>query len=266
MQKDNIISSVSNPKITELIKIRDYKKYRDEKQLFFLEGERLINDTKKELLVSLFINENYNKDLTRYDDITKYIVTDNVFNKIKDTINSQGIIALAKKQLNIDYEKCFENNVDNIVLLDDVQDPGNLGTIFRTCEASGIKDILMTSDCCDCYMPKVLRASMSSIFRLNLYIIDDILNMINRAKKHKYSLISTAPKSNNKYYNYDFTKQKNIIVFGNEANGIRKEILSLCDDSINIPMDGSIESLNVSISCALILYEIKKQKDIKNEK
>ena len=266
MQKDNIISSVSNPKITELIKVRNLKKYRDEKQLFFLEGERLINDTKKELIVSLFINENYDKDISQYDNVDKYIVTDTVFNKIKDTKTSQGIIAVAKKQFNTDYHTCFKNNVKNLVLLDNIQDPGNLGTIFRTCEASDIKDVILTSDCCDCYMPKVLRASMSSIFRINLFIVDNLKEFVEDAKHNDYKLISTTLDSNNKYYDYDFTKQKSIIIFGNEANGIRKEILDICDDSINIPMGGNIESLNVSISCALVLYEIKRQMDIKNEK
>ena len=265
MQKDNIISSLNNNKISDLIKIRDYKKYRDEKNLFFLEGERLINDSKKELLVSLFISESYNKDVSQYENIDKYIVTDNVFNKIKDTKTSQGIIAIAKKYVNTEYNCLFEDNISNIVLLDNIQDPGNLGTIFRTCEASGINNIVLTSDCCDAFMPKVLRASMSSIFRINLYIIDNYLDFISKAKKHNFKMIATILDSTNNYYNYNFNNNKNIIVFGNEANGIRKEILDICDDSITIPMSGSIESLNVSISCALILYEIKRQMEFINE-
>ena len=266
MQKDNLIYSVKNNKITELIRIRDNKKYRDENKLLFLEGERLINDTENELLVSLFISENYNGDLSKFKDNTKYIVSESVFNKIKDTKSSQGIIAIAKNQLINSYQKIFDDDISNIVLLEDVSDPGNLGTIFRTCEASGIKDIVITSNCCDPFMPKVLRASMSSIFRIKLYIIDDVLEFLKLAMSNKYKLVATTLDSNNKYYNYNFNENKNIIIFGNEANGISKEVISICDGNVTIPMDGSIESLNVSISCALILYEIKRQKDLKYEK
>lgn len=266
MQKINIISSTNNNKINELIKIRDNKKYRDENNLIFLEGERLINDSPKELLICLFVSENYENDLSKYSDIEIYKVTNNVYNKIKDTKTSQGIIAIAKKPSNTDYKKIFETNHKNIILLDNIQDPGNLGTIFRTCEASGIVTIVLSSDCCDAYMPKVLRASMSSIFRINIYIVDDIKEFILYAKEKFYNIIATTLDNNNTYFKYDFVKNNNIVIFGNEANGIKNEILKICDTSIKIPMEGSIESLNVSISCAILLYEIKRQIDISNEK
>ena len=261
MQKNTIISSLHNEKIVDLIKLRDNKSYREEKGLVFLEGDRLIKDSPIDLLDSIYINEDYDNDLSIFDKINIYKLKNNVFNKVKSTVHSQGIVAISKYKINTDYKNILSKNIKNIIFLDNIKDPGNMGTIFRTCEASGIDYIVISKDSCDIFNPKVLRSSMSSIFRLNIIVCDDNLSFIDMAKSNDYRILSTTLDNNNKYYNYNFINKKNIIIFGNEANGIDYELIEKSDDRITIPMSGNIESLNVSVSCALILYEIKKQID-----
>ena len=153
----------------------------------------------------------------------------------------------------------FCSRIKNCIILDSINDPGNLGTIIRLSEASNVDLIILANNCCNIYNTKTIRASMSSIFRMNIYVSDNILNDLKLLKKCGFKIFATSLNDNS--YNYtkaDFTC-KNVLVFGNEANGVSDELLKETTNYIKIPMKGSIESLNVSISVAVICYEMMRQ-------
>ena len=254
------INSINNKQIKHILNIKNNKKYRNENKLCFLEGLRLINDTPKEYLETIYIDENFDKQLLTHKNIPLFYISNQVLNKIKTTKNSQGIVALAKFNdiNNID----FFIDKNNIFCLDFIQDPGNMGTIFRSLEASGIKNIILSSDSCDIYNEKVIRSSMSSIFRINHYISNDIINDILYLKRNGFNIIGTSAKAKQNYYEIDIN-EKNIIIIGNEANGIRKQIDSICDYNIKIDIEKDIESLNAAIALSIISFEIRKK--YKNE-
>ena len=174
------INSKNNSKIKDLIKLRDDSKFRNDKSLFYVEGERIISDSPKELIDSIYIQksklENFKRIINRYNDSQIFLIDDDIFNKIKDTINSQGIIAVVKYNCIKNLSNNYLENIQNCLLLDNVNDPGNLGTIIRLAEATNISLIILCNSCCNLYNPKVIRSCMSSLFRVNIYISDDISN------------------------------------------------------------------------------------------
>ena len=259
----NNITSKSNSKIKDLIKLRDDSKYSESKSLFYVEGERIVNDTPVELISELYVLEsrlNYYKNIIDNIDNTKiYVLNSNVYDKVKDTKNSQGIIALVNHKLINTINDASFNNFSTCVILDNINDPGNLGTIIRLSEACNISIIIISSDCCSIYNTKTIRSCMSSIFRTNIYISKNIIEDISLLKKNKFNIFSTVLDNNSINYCKINYVDKCAIILGNEANGIKKELIDISDNKIYIPMCGKIESLNVSVAASAIFYEIMRQ-------
>ena len=234
-----IIKSSENKKFKSLKKLLT-KKERETTKTFLIEGKNIIEEAKK-----------YNKILTYItDDINK--IEDNVFyinKKLKESLsslkNSNEDIALVK------YLEEKEISANTILLIDNVRDPSNLGTILRTCLAFGVKDIVLSENTVDLYNPKTLRASEGAIFSLNI-LRDNLLNFISKYKEYK--VLSTSLIAND-LSALDNTKK--IIVIGNEGNGVSKEILDISDEYLKIPIK-NIDSLNVAIATSIILYENSK--------
>ena len=266
----DIITSKNNNKIKNLIKIRDNSKFRNEESLFYVEGERIINDADIKLINGLFVAkskfEQFKTLLDKFDKEIINIVDDDIFDKVKDTVNSQGIIATVKynnlKNLRAEDLKGY----NRILILDGVNDPGNLGTIIRLSEASNVDLIILTDNCCNIYNTKVIRACMGSIFRSNIYISNNILDVVSKIKQSDFKIYSTS--LNDKSIKYTEINYKNrlCLVLGNEANGVSEKLLNVSDETIIIPMCGKIESLNVSIASAIILYEVMKQNNFYEDK
>ena len=144
------------------------------------------------------------------------------------------------------------------MILDDIQDPGNMGTILRTADSLNMKQIIVSKDCADAYNPKVVRSTMGAIFRINIIESDNLVKTIKEMKKHKIKVMATSLETSKSMY--DVSYEKTAIVIGNEANGVEKEILELADEKIKIPMPGKTESLNASVATAVILYEAMRNK------
>lgn len=259
----NIINSKNNIKIKDLIRLRDDSKFRNDRSLFYVEGERILKDTPKELIEQIFIQE------SRYDEF-KYItdnindeklflVKDDIFSKIKDTINSQGIIAIIKYCNLIDFDSTDFNNINKCLILDNINDPGNLGTIIRLAEATNIDLIVMCNNCCSLFNTKVIRSCMSSIFRLKFYISKDSIQDINKFKSYGFKIYSTVLNSNSMNFNSIQYNDKSALIFGNEANGICSDLINISDYNIYIPMCGKIESLNVAMAATAVCYELMRQ-------
>ncbi len=257
------IDSKNNEIIKDLVKVRDHSKFRKEKSLFYVEGERLIKNSPKNLIEKIFILkdklEYYSDFLKEIDNNIIYILDNQVFDKVKDTINSQGIIALINYNLIEKLNDKLLKNSNSCLILDNISDPGNLGTIIRLSEAANISLIILANNCCDVYNPKVIRSCMSSIFRTNIYISNNIIEDINILKSCSYIIYSTVLNNYSKKYSDIVYNDKCAVVLGNEANGISKEIIKISNENIYIPMCGEIESLNVSIAATTICYEIMRQ-------
>ncbi|AYD39779.1 RNA methyltransferase [Clostridium fermenticellae] len=237
------------------------KKYRIQKNQFLVEGFRFVSEALKsdfQVPVILLSERVQNKWLTlesRYnicEDTKICLLEDKLFNYISNTDNPQGIAAVVNnKKINVKNEDGF------YILVDKVQDPGNMGTIIRTADAAGALGILLTKGTVDVYNEKTLRSTMGSIFHIPV-IQDDSLEKLNLLKKHGFKLIASSLDTDKNFYDLDLNK-KVIIALGNEGNGISSQILDLSDIKIKIPMPGNAESLNVSIAGAVIMFEVVRQ-------
>lgn len=236
MQK---ISSKDNEFIKHVKKLKD-KKYRDLNNEYIIEGIKIIEEAifENAEIKQIIICEDCEKTEVIPKDlmyeIAKYecvYVTQNVFESITGVVNPQGIIAIIGKnssEAQIDY------NQDIIVALDDIQDPGNLGTILRTVDSVGLTQILVSKGTADSYNPKVVRSTMGAIFRVKIIECDDLKNTLKDLKKHKFKLMVTSLQTENSIYDVNYDKK--IIIIGNEANGVKNEIQQIADEKVKIPM------------------------------
>lgn len=262
-----VISSKDNETIKHIRKLKD-KKYRDEFNEYIIEGAKLINEAVienagiKTIIICEDCVTNGQIDNKLLYEIAKYnciYVTENVFDSLTDVVTHQGIMAvMGKKSLveNINYSE------DLIIILDDIQDPGNLGTILRTIDSVGLKQVILSNESTDAYSPKVVRSTMGAIFRINIIESEDLQETVKKLKKNKFKITATSLDANNSIFDYKFSKS--VLIVGNESKGISEEIFNLADEKIKIPMVGKTESLNVSVATGIILYEYVKQK-IKNK-
>ena len=257
------ISSKNNVRIKDLIKLRDDAKFRNDKSLFYVEGEIILNDTPIELIESIFIEkskiDNFKYFINKFNTDKINIVDDSIFNKIKDTKNSQGIIGVVKYNNFFNISRDRIDNIKSCLILDNINDPGNLGTIIRLSEASSIDLLILCNYCCSIYNPKVLRASMSSIFRINICVTDNIVSDIEKLKNNNFKIYASIISENAKQFNLINFTTKHAVIVGNEANGVSNELILMSDDNIYIPMCGKIQSLNVAVASTVICYEIMRQ-------
>lgn len=257
------ISSKENELIKHIRKLKD-KKERDISNEYVIEGIKLIQEAIREnVKINQIIicddcekTESIPKDL-KYE-IAKYnciYVTRKILKYISEVQEPQGILAVIQKN-NLNRE--IDYNQDIIVALDDVQDPGNLGTILRTVDSIGVTQILVSKGTADCFNPKVVRSTMGAIFRIKIIECEDLEKSLKEIKKHKYKIVVTSLQTNNSIYEINYNKK--IIVIGNEANGVEERIQKIADEKIKIPMIGKTESLNASVATGIVLYEYVRQK------
>lgn len=247
------IKSKDNETFKFLKKLKT-KKYRDSEGLFLAEGIKFLDfDTAPNMIIvqeEVSSKENISNRLDKFQ-CRKIIFPDTLFQQLTSQENSQGVIVVYESKIGTE-----SNFSDNVVVLNKVSDPGNMGTIIRVADAAGFKDILVTIGSVDCYNEKVVRSSMGSILNMNIYYIEED-KIVNLLKSKGYQLISTALAKDSIEYTEMKLKNKNAIIFGNEGNGISQDILTQSDEKIIIPIYGTAESLNVAIACGIVLYEVR---------
>lgn len=258
-----LITSKDNEIIKHIKKLSD-KKYRDQNNCYIIEGIKIVEEAIQEkvliekiiiceeLINTLEISNDLMCEITKHDCI---YVTEKIFKTLTQVMNPQGILAVInknKEDAQIKYDE------DIIVALDDIQDPGNLGTILRTVDSIGIKQIIVSKGTADVYNPKVVRSTMGAIFRVKIIETENLKETIEIIRKNGYQLLVTSLQTQNSVYDIDYNKK--IIVIGNEAKGVSPEIQNIADERIRIPMLGKTESLNASVATGIILYEYVRQK------
>lgn len=264
-----IITSRNNDNV-KFIKSLNEKKERIKNNCYYLEGIKVINEVLerdkaidiKFIAYSSILLERTNggndilQKIEKLDNIKKVEFSPEVFEYITDTKTPQGILVV----MNIKEESYEEllNKGNNILLLDKVQDPGNIGTIIRTCDAFNVHDIIYLNGTGDIYSPKTVRSTMGSILRVNFARIseEELENLKNMAIRNKYEIIGTSLQTNNYVEKVKFGSNKNIIIFSNEANGISSNVQDICTKLVKINMSNSAESLNVGIATGIILHKL----------
>ena len=252
----NIIKSKDNDKI-KYTKSLLKTKGRNKEKKFIIEGYRILTlalecDAKLEYV---FINEDFEKKQDHKVLLEELENKNKIFSEMVDTENTQGILAVLRYK-----ERDLVNNINQddkfVLILDRIQDPGNMGTIIRTADSAGVDAIILLKGCVDIYNPKVIRSTMGSIFDMNIIQTtqDEAVDFL---KANNFDIVSSYLHTES-YYNETTYDGKIALVIGNEANGINDELISKSDKLVKIPIYGNAESLNAAISAAILMYEIKK--------
>lgn len=253
------ITGKNNDIIKGVKKLFTSSKLRREQGLFVLEGARLVFDVLnsfyevKYFLITEKSFERYEEDAKCLADISEkaYLISDDIADRLSDTQSTQGIFAVCKmknEDVKIDLNGKY-------IALDNVQDPGNLGTIIRTADALGI-DGIITGGGCDVFNPKVLRSSMGSVLRMKIKHSQSLASSLDDLRKSGMAVFGTSPDANaEKITDVNFSGGCACVI-GNEANGISDEVKESCSEIITIPMQGRAESLNASIAAAVVMWEM----------
>lgn len=248
------ITSTSNETIKYFISLND-KKTRMNAKRFIVEGYHLVNEASKTNLLEAVISSD-EKELKKINNVKRYLVNDAIINKIATTKNPQNILGIVKM---LDHNitnlvPIIKENKTKLIMLDDVNDPGNLGTIIRTAAGLGYDGIIMSPNTVDLYNEKVIRSTQGVMFKIPI-IKANLQEVIKLLKKEKVFCIGTAL-TNAKDVKHITKKDKFAICLGNEAKGISKEGLDNMDENVKIAMKNDVESLNVSIAAGIIMYEM----------
>ena len=243
-----LITSLDNDRIKGYIKLKD-RKYRKKTNTFIIEGRHLVLEAYKAGKIIELILE---KDEVLPLDLPIVYVTNEIINKISELENPSTVMALCK------MEEQEELKGEKILMLDGIQDPGNLGTIVRSALAFNVDTIVLSPDCVDLYNPKVIRSTQGMVFNINI-IRKDLEPIIETLKEREIPVYGTRVE-----YGEDITylkekdKKNFCLIMGNEGQGVRREILDMCDKFLFIDMNDQVESLNVAVATSILLYEFNK--------
>ena len=241
-----VITSVENERIKNLCKL-EKKKYRDLTNTYLIEGEHLVIEAFKAcVLDEIFVLEGSNFSF----DVKTTVVSFDVMKKLSSMDTPINIIGLCHKNIN--------NEIigNKIVLLDEVQDPGNLGTIIRSSLAFGIDTIILSENTVDLYNPKVLRATQGMYAHINIISMASV-DAINKLKELGFTILGTNVENGVDVRDVDSSfKSKFCLIMGNEGNGVRSNIQDMCDKNLYIKTSDKVESLNVGVACSILLYEL----------
>lgn len=270
MNSGVLISSTNNPQIKNLALLQRKAKARKEQGLFVVEGIKMILEAKDSgLLNKVYMSESFYQNNNKLSELFSHIdyglLSDTVFKQVTDTMTPQGIMGTVRIPVH-SLDKMIEKKNGFILLLEDIRDPGNLGTIIRTAEGAGVTGIILNSSCADILQPKVVRSTMGSIYRVPYYESSDFIGLLSRLKKAGFSLYA-AHLSGSSYDTKGGYLGRCGLMIGNEAAGLSEEASSMADKLIRIPMAGKVESLNAAVAAAILMYEAARQRsDLSNYK
>lgn len=241
------ITSLKNPKVAAWKALKD-RKGRRESGCFLVEGRKMV----EEALASAFDVETVlvQEGMELPDGLTMpvYELPAHVLAAVCDTKTPQGIAAVVRMKEQSALGK-------HIVALDGVQDPGNVGTIIRTADAAGLDGVLLSNQCADVFSPKVLRATMGSIFRMNLRTTDDLPGELTKLREKGYSILSSQL-DGTPFYEREKVAEQFALIIGNEGNGVSEQVQQTATHRVRLPMRGGAESLNAAIAAAIMMYEL----------
>ena len=255
-----MITSTSNNRIKEILNLKKKAKARRESGLFIIEGIRMAEETPEDLLESIYVSESFLKKEGHSPLLEKHpyeIVSDKVFSQLSDTVTPQGILCVVR-QPKYTFEDMIKGEAPLLLVLENLQDPGNLGTIVRTGEGAGVSGILLTKDAVDMYNPKVVRSTMGAIYRVPFLYMEDIETILKQLQQKKITTYAAHLEKSESYDNYNYQTGTAFII-GNEGNGLSEKALQSAEKRLFIPMCGQVESLNAAVAASLLMYEAARQ-------
>lgn len=265
-----MITSASNAQIRKIEALLKKSKERRMQNAFVIEGKKMFEEVlqRKELLIKAYFSEQYVKE--EYPDgvpkeLPHEILSASVFLAVSETVTPQGVLAIVRMpeySLEEILEKTRGENGGTLLLLENVRDPGNLGTMIRTAEAADIAGIVLSRESVDVYNPKVIRSTMGAVFRVPVLYAEDFYSLLGQLTEDGVRLFAAHLKGTKDFTDADYTGRVGILI-GNEANGLTKEASLLAKEKVLIPMAGSVESLNAAVAAALLMYEAFRKKRIK---
>lgn len=265
-----MITSTSNQQMKNISTLLKKSKERRTTKSFVVEGPRMVVEAPVEGLKAVYVAESYEnnvenksilqalKEKSAQANAIYEVVADNVFKSVSDTQTPQGIMAVVAMP-EYELKELLDGEKTHLLLLESIQDPGNLGTMVRTGEGAGVTGVIMNRTTVDLFNPKTIRSTMGSIYRVPFYVTDDLEETMKELQKSGISLYAAHLKGEHSYDEEDYTKACGFLI-GNEGNGLSDEIANLADTYIKIPMEGQVESLNAAISATLLMYEANRQR------
>ena len=256
-----MITSTSNPQVKRLLQLQKKSKARNEENVFVVEGLRMFTEVPKERVEKVYVSEtlyNKKKHELNWEEFPLEILSDSVFKHVSDTQTPQGVLCTVKQE---QYDVATLLDIENphFMVLDNLQDPGNLGTIVRTAEGAGVDAVFMSKDCVDIYNPKTIRSTMGSIYRIPTIYIEDTVKLLELFKEKGIKSYAAHLDGKNSYDKEDYCTGTAILI-GNEGNGLRDEVSNKADIWVRIPMEGQVESLNAAIAASILMFEVARQR------
>lgn len=274
-----MITSTANPRIKNLIQLQKKGKVRKEQQRFVVEGIKMVLEAPPRRLRSVYMSESFAKDEKQREAVEDKaktagcfleVLSDKVFKETSDTVTPQGVMAVVSMD-SVSWETLAAGRAAGeafngerrerklFLVLESLQDPGNLGTILRTGEGAGIDGVILNRASVDPYMPKVIRSTMGAIYRVPIVVAEDLEMVVSCLKSSGVHVFAAHLKGKKSYYEQDYRKDTCFMI-GNEANGLSDALAEMATDYIRIPMSGQVESLNAGVAAALLMYEAKRQR------
>ncbi len=245
-----------------ILNLQKKSRERKREQAFVIEGRKMFEEAPADRVKMIVVSESFSKSKEgaallkgkKFD-----VVSDSIFETLSDTKTPQGILAVVKQQPYAFEDLLGKKTPSFVLILEHLQDPGNLGTIMRAAEAAGVTGILMSSDCVDIYNPKTIRSTMGSLYRVPFVISEDFEGDTMRLKKEGVKTYAAHLCATISYEGADY-KEASAFMIGNEANGLSEKISSLADRKILIPMAGKVESLNAAMAATVLMFEAARQR------
>ena len=268
-----MITSTSNPRIKKVAEYCKKAKARKADSVFIVEGIRMLREIPVNLIKEVYFTSHFAKNLSADDssilkairmgkDVFSEEVSDDVMMKMADTKTPQGVIAVVS-QKSWEMKELLGKNPEEdalLLILENIQDPGNLGNMFRSGEGAGVTGIIMSADTADVYNPKVVRSTMGALFRVPFIYVDNIPETVEKLqKKHDIKSYAAHLKGKQSYDKLDYKKGTAFLI-GNEGNGLTKEAADAASEYVIIPMLGQVESMNAATSAALLTFEAARQR------
>lgn len=263
-----MITSLHNKSVRETVALVSRKKERDRRGLFVVEGMKMFDEAPAERISQVYLTRSAEKEVrVRYGEklskLPSEIVSDEVFGKLSDTVTPQGILCVVR-QFSYSIEEILSKKEKKqmlFIILEDIQDPGNLGTIFRTAEAAGADGVIMSSHTADIYNPKTIRSTMGSVYRVPFLYAEDLSSVMKQLREQGVSVYAAHLQGSDYAGGQDYRKSTAFLI-GNEAKGLREETAAGADALIRIPMEGQVESLNAAVASSILLFEAHRQRKL----
>lgn len=255
-----MITSSSNPRMKQIVQLNKKSKTRYEQRVFVVEGIKMCLEAPKDQIQQMYVSESFlaeEENRRRIENYSYETVADSVFSHISDTKHPQGILCLVQMP---EYE--LEDLLGvrpHLLVLENIQDPGNLGTMIRAGEGAGLTGIVMDKTTVDIFNPKTIRSTMGSLFRVPFCVTEDLQRTVSELRESGIVMYAACLDGENMYDEPDYTLPCGFLI-GNEANGLSAEMAALADSQIRIPMEGRVESLNAAVASALLMYEASRQR------